>query len=211
MAGIINSNIQLGDSDTASNNFTLTAEANDGSMKLARGNFGSTSQDLITLNATTVTLNYGQLEWPAVSTPIADANTIDEFKCRGAWIPKFTLDTPGTSTFGSYTIQDGFYTKIGNLVRATFFIRSGASSAGTGTGNLYVYGLPYTCHAVQWGSGTCVSNGFTTNGADGLVVNVSTTKTYPYYRSGAGYLNLTQANIATNMYIYGSITYFTTY
>lgn len=42
---------QLGLSSTATQNFTLTAEAQDGTMKLARGNAGATSQDILTVDA----------------------------------------------------------------------------------------------------------------------------------------------------------------
>lgn len=51
MAGTIKSNVQLGDSATAANNFMLTAEANDGTLKLARGNQGATTQDVMTVDA----------------------------------------------------------------------------------------------------------------------------------------------------------------
>jgi hypothetical protein len=42
---------QLGLSNTATNNFTLTAEAADGTLKLARGNAGATTQDVLTVDA----------------------------------------------------------------------------------------------------------------------------------------------------------------
>lgn len=42
---------QLGSSTTATQNFTLTAEAVNGTMKLARGNAGSTTQDILTVDA----------------------------------------------------------------------------------------------------------------------------------------------------------------
>lgn len=42
---------QFGDSSTATNNFTITAEAVDGTMKLARGNAGATTQDIMTVDA----------------------------------------------------------------------------------------------------------------------------------------------------------------
>jgi hypothetical protein len=52
MAGLLKSNVQLGDSATASQNFTLTVPATpDGSMKLARGNAGATTQDILTVDA----------------------------------------------------------------------------------------------------------------------------------------------------------------
>ena len=43
---------QLGLSVTPANNFTITAEADNGTMKLARGNAGATTQDIITVDAT---------------------------------------------------------------------------------------------------------------------------------------------------------------
>ena len=51
MAGTIKTNVQLGDSSTATQNFTLTAAAADGTMKLARGNAGATTQDILTVDA----------------------------------------------------------------------------------------------------------------------------------------------------------------
>lgn len=42
---------QLGLSATAANNFTLDASADDGTMKLARGNAGAGTQDILTVNA----------------------------------------------------------------------------------------------------------------------------------------------------------------
>lgn len=45
---------QLGLSTTATQNFTLDASAADGSMKLARGNAGTTTQDIITVSPTNI-------------------------------------------------------------------------------------------------------------------------------------------------------------
>ena len=42
---------QLGLSNTPANNFTLTAEADNGTLKLARGNAGATTQDILTVDA----------------------------------------------------------------------------------------------------------------------------------------------------------------
>jgi hypothetical protein len=42
---------QLGQSGTATQNFTLDATAADGTMKLARGNAGATTQDILTVDA----------------------------------------------------------------------------------------------------------------------------------------------------------------
>jgi hypothetical protein len=51
MAGTIKTQVQLGDSATAANNFTLTSAAADGTMKLSRGNAGATTQDIMTVDA----------------------------------------------------------------------------------------------------------------------------------------------------------------
>jgi len=50
---------QLGLSATATQNFTLTAAAADGTMKLARGNAGATTQDILTVDAA------GKVAFPA--------------------------------------------------------------------------------------------------------------------------------------------------
>lgn len=42
---------QIGTSGTATNNFTITAEADNGTMKIARGNAGATTQDILTVDA----------------------------------------------------------------------------------------------------------------------------------------------------------------
>lgn len=52
------SNVQLGQSGTATQNFTVTAAAADGTMKLARGNAGATTQDILSVNAS------GQVDFP---------------------------------------------------------------------------------------------------------------------------------------------------
>jgi len=43
--------VQIGDSTTATHNFTMTAAAADGTMKLARGDQGATTQDIMTVDA----------------------------------------------------------------------------------------------------------------------------------------------------------------
>ena len=43
--------VTFGDSPTPANNFTLDASADNGTMKLARGNAGATTQDIMTVDA----------------------------------------------------------------------------------------------------------------------------------------------------------------
>jgi hypothetical protein len=56
---------QLGLSNTPANNFTLDASADDGTMKLARGNAGATTQDILTVDAA------GKVSIPQGLLPVA--------------------------------------------------------------------------------------------------------------------------------------------
>ena len=77
---------QLGLSNTPANNFTITAEADNGTLKLARGNAGSTTQDILTVDAS------GLVGFPvskAIETPVKDAlnatGSAPVYACR-AWV-----------------------------------------------------------------------------------------------------------------------------
>ena len=52
MSGLVKANLQIGDSATATQNFVITAAAGDGTMKFSRGNFGATTADIFTVDAT---------------------------------------------------------------------------------------------------------------------------------------------------------------
>lgn len=77
----------------------------------------------------------------AVRLPnVSDANTaVLDYYQEGT----FTPVVAGTSTAGAgtYTLQQGSYTRVGNIV---FFELWAAWSAHTGTGNIRITGLPYT-------------------------------------------------------------------
>ena len=77
---------QLGLSNTPANNFTITAEADNGTLKLARGNAGATTQDILTVDAS------GLVGFPvskAIETPVKDAlnatGSAPVYACR-AWV-----------------------------------------------------------------------------------------------------------------------------
>jgi len=52
MAGLIKAQVQLGADATPTNNFMLDSSAANGTMKIARGNSGATTQDILTVDAT---------------------------------------------------------------------------------------------------------------------------------------------------------------
>jgi hypothetical protein len=84
------------------------------------------------------TPSFNGIAFPATQVASANANTLDDYE-EGTWTPIII----GTSTAGTgtYTTQVGRYTKIGNIVIANAFF---VWSAHTGTGNMWISGLPFT-------------------------------------------------------------------
>jgi hypothetical protein len=58
------------------------------------------------------------------------------------WTPTVTLSTPGTLSV-TYVTQLGYFSKMGNLVFASFMVELSSWTEGTGSGLLLVAGLPY--------------------------------------------------------------------
>ena len=85
---------------------------------------------------------------------------IDDPSASVAWTP--TVIGSGTAGTATYSTQEGFYTRIGNVV---YYTATLTWTGGTGTGNLYIAGLPFTSKntsayatgAVQPGSALTVS------------------------------------------------------
>ena len=77
------------------------------------------------------------IQFGSVSSPATSTN-LDDYE-EGTWTPTAVgASTAGTTT---YSIQSATYVKIGRLVHVRAYV---AWSAATGTGGLYVRGLPYT-------------------------------------------------------------------
>ena len=80
----------------------------------------------------------GQIKFPATQNPSSDVNTLDDYE-EGTWTP--VIGGTGGTSGQSYTIQNGFYTKIGRLVCAGGDVA--LSNKGTITSNVYI-SLPFT-------------------------------------------------------------------
>ena len=81
----------------------------------------------------------GNLPFPATQVASADANALDDYE-EGTWTP---VIGGLTSTSGqTYSIQNGYYTKVGRLVTCYFYAT--LSNKGTITGTLGLTGLPFT-------------------------------------------------------------------
>jgi hypothetical protein len=147
MAGTLKVHVQLGDSATATNNFMVTAEAADGTMKIARGNKGATTQDILTVDAS------GKVAMPqgmaggslTLGTAIATTSGLNaDFTGIPSWAKRITVMLRGVSLSG---VSD-YFLRVGNSGAfvttgyasswsyATTGVATGTSTAGFGmTGN----------------------------------------------------------------------------
>jgi len=108
-----------------------------GKVVLSRGDGGHA---LEVASATgLITLNYGQVKFPAVANSSSDANTLDEYQ-EATWTPAW--GGSGGQSGQVYTLQEGNYTKQGRTV--TCYGRMVLSTLGTLTTTVYIGGLPYT-------------------------------------------------------------------
>jgi hypothetical protein len=109
---------------------TTTGDVNTGIYFPAADNIGFATGGTIRGRWTTDGLCFG--------SDTAAANALDDYE-EGTFTPTYFGSTAAGTT--TYTIQNGFYTKIGKLV--TFQLNLGWSNA-TGTGNARIGGLPFT-------------------------------------------------------------------
>jgi hypothetical protein len=81
------------------------------------------------------------VSFPATQSASSDANTLDDYE-EGTWTP--TITGSSSSGTGTYTKQQGTYTKIGNIVK---FQAEIVWTAHTGSGQLEVSSYPFTSTA----------------------------------------------------------------
>lgn len=122
--------VQIGQSATDSQNFTLSVPSpQDGTIKLARGNSGATTQDILTVNSNgSVTLSNGG----AITLGTAqNSNIVSNVDFSGipSWVKKITISLSNVSTIGAN----------GNLPQIQLGTSSGIATSGyqgyTWTGN----------------------------------------------------------------------------
>jgi hypothetical protein len=93
------------------------------------------------VNVATLTLNGGQIVFPATQSPSANANTLDDYE-ENTWPPSFTNLTVVNGTGGA--TYSGTYTKIGRLVFFTAQITVTGDCTTAGTAAVTYHTLPFT-------------------------------------------------------------------
>jgi hypothetical protein len=90
------------------------------------------------------------VRFPATQSASSDANTLDDYE-EGTWTPQY-----GSAFTGTYAAngQLGYYTKVGRLVTAYFWIQVSTVS---GSGGLTIKGFPFTSQsATNYSAGTII-------------------------------------------------------
>lgn len=125
MSLLKSNSVQIGQSATATQNFTLSVPSSpDGTIKLARGNSGATTADVLTVDASgnvTTTLAGGSVKFSQLSTSATEADNVAKRTAK-AWV-----NFDGTNAFSPNPST--------TAIRASFNV---SSITDNGTGNFTV-------------------------------------------------------------------------
>lgn len=185
MAGTIKSNVQLGDSLTATQNFTLTAAAADGTLKLARGNAGATTQDILTVDAAGVASLLGQR--------IFSRGNILGTVSQSAGVPTGAVIERGSNANGEYVrFADG--TQICTFSGSVSLAVSSGPSNGLYYASLPLWSYPSVFAATPFCFQDVIGSGIliplpgvvsATNNSPGVGAPIAVTTAPTMYRLGA--------------------------
>ena len=138
----------------------------------------------------------------------ATANALDDYE-EGTWTPAYGVST---GSFGSitYSLQSGYYTKVGDVVTAHGRLDSSSMSIGSASNYLFITGFPYASASGAYQSGVIsYSYGYTSVWANSIAFQGSTSYVYLFsIDDGANSHTIGPSNLGTGQtYLYFSITY----
>jgi len=123
-----NVNINVGSTTSLTmGNVTVTSNVTTSNLKVTTG-----------IAIGSATPQTGGIAFPATQTLVTDVNTLDDYE-EGTWTP--TIGGSSSTGTGTYSIQSGTYTKVGNIV---YVLANITWSAHTGTGQVTIRGYPFT-------------------------------------------------------------------
>jgi len=95
----------------------------------------------IGVGAATPSTSGSGITFPATQSASSEANTLDDYE-EGTFTP-ILADNASVSNAATMTVQDGFYTKIGNTVTIQIqIVWTDKGSMGAGN-NMRIYGIPF--------------------------------------------------------------------
>jgi hypothetical protein len=135
------------ESPATSTNRTLTLPDNTGTIITQNSTpaFAST----IGVGGATAAASGAGITFPGTVSASTDVNTLDDYE-EGTFTP--TLGGQTTNPTVTYTVQTGFYTKIGNVV--TVFGKITTTAISGGSGFAIFAGLPFTIKNANCGAGS---------------------------------------------------------
>lgn len=142
------------------------------------------------------------ISFPATQSASSDANTLDDYE-EGTWTPYISF---GFGTAGqTYSNQQGYYTKIGNLVTATCY--ASLSNKGSSVGTARLEGLPFTVG--KYSTSGLYLNEISFSGMCCVYAEATTTYIPFLQQAAAGGSNagLTQTNFTNNSAVMVTISY----
>jgi hypothetical protein len=146
----------------------------------------------------------GQVKFPAVQNPSANANTLDDYE-EGVWTP--VVQFGGAAVGITYSTQTGAYIKIGKLV--TVFFSIALTSKGSSVGTATFTGLPFAAGATHYGGlfGATYTN--MSGLGDGMTgsVNPGGTSISPSFGAATGSAALADTNFSNTTLFIASATY----
>jgi len=161
------------------------------------------SATTIGVGGTTPAASGAGISFPATQSASTDANTLDDYE-EGTWTPSLTFG--GNAVGLTYGTRVATYTKIGNLVSATFQI--GLSANGSSTGAATISGLPYASNSTQAYTSFMQTDNVTFVGAALMYLAPSSSTLAAYYEStGISSVAMTNSNIPGNATIRVTIVY----
>lgn len=138
----------------------------------------------------------------------AAANALDDYE-EGTWTPSYGVST---GSFGSitYSLQTGYYTKVGNIVTAHGRLDSSSMSIGSASNYLFISGFPYASLSGAYQTGdVAYSYGYTSQWPTNISFQGSSYNAYMFAvdkSSNTG--SVSPSNLGTGQtYLYFSITY----
>ena len=149
----------------------------------------------------TVTVSGGQIAFPATPLLSSNANTLDDYE-EGTW--SVTISAPGGVVAATYNsaANYGMYVKIGKTVFITGTLAV-ATLTLTGSGTLFIPGLPFACSSIITGGyggfSLGVRGGWTTTSPN--VINSYPTLSRLNLYGTDFWTQLTTANLSATSYV----------
>lgn len=180
---------------------------------IASGGDGTVGGGILTVDAASLALAKGRVNFPVAQNPSTNPGTLDDYK-EGSFTPTISFATPGNLAV-TYVNQMGQYIKIGKQVTIWFGLTTATFTHTTASGQLQLSGFPFTSanivSTMQW-IGAAEFGPLTLAGHTWVTSNIQNNVNFcRFVASGNGLaraaLSTGSFPTGTNFTLYGSLTF----